>query len=167
MHTKFIIFKTPIQFTMTKYYFIILLMSCSSLVTAQSTASKEEEIVKQLIKDVFQDVWSDFDSEKIKKYHTDDFLLLEDGMVWNNDSIMSYQQKQLKANKRVIRKNDFSFVRTEKLDNAVWVAYQNYATWTSDGKTVGNAHWLESAVAIKTKEGWKLQMLHSTRVPNE
>ncbi|EON78055.1 hypothetical protein ADIS_1453 [Lunatimonas lonarensis] len=32
-----------------------------------------------------------------------------------------------------------------------------------EGQDTRKAYWLESAVAIKTPQGWKLKMLHSTR----
>lgn len=152
---------------MKKFYFFILLMSFSSLAIGQSNSSKDEEVVKQLVRDAFEDIWSKLDAEKIKEYHTDDFLLLENGVLWNNDSITSYQRKELRANINTKRHNKFNFVKTEKSGNTIWVAYHNYASWTVDEEIVGKAHWLESAVAIKTEDGWKLQMLHSTRTENE
>ena len=48
-----------------------------------------------------------------------------------------------------------------------WIAYQNYATFSSDNKIIRKAHWIESATAILTEGGWKLEMLHSTRIKNE
>lgn len=74
-------------------------------------------------------------------------------MLWNNDSIRNYQAKELKTNGNTKRENKFDFIKVEKTGNEIWVAYHNYATWTADDKVVGKAHWLESAVAIKTKDG--------------
>jgi hypothetical protein len=48
-----------------------------------------------------------------------------------------------------------------------WAAYQNYANFSIDNKIVRKAHWLESATAILTEDGWKLEMLRSTRINNE
>jgi|GEM_PF-4121035 len=47
----------------------------------------------------------------------------------------------------------------------VWVAYHNYATFSIDDNITRKAHWLESATAILTETGWKLEMMHSTRLP--
>lgn len=55
-----------------------------------------------------------------------------------------------------------------KIGNGMgWMAYQNHATWTLEDKVVHKAHWLESATAIRTANGWRLQMLHSTPVKEE
>lgn len=134
------------------------------LIPTFSFGQKNEDLAKQLIKDVFQDIWSDFDSTKIADYHTKDFLLLENGEIWNNDSIVNYQKKQLKREKRAKRENKFDFVKIEQSKNTIWLVYQNYAVWSIDGKTTGKAHWLESAVIVKIKNKWKLKMLHSTYV---
>ena len=41
-----------------------------------------------------------------------------------------------------------------------WIAYKNHAVFTVDSKIIRKAYWLESATAILTENGWKLQMLH-------
>lgn len=153
---------------MKNLFFLILCMFLSAYAMGQSSSTKEEEeAVKQLVRDAFEEVWSDLDTTKVRKYHTDDFILLEDGMIWNNDSIKNYQARTLQSNNRPKRNNDFDFVKAEKSGNSIWLAYHNYANWTIDNKIVGEAQWLESAVAIKTENGWKLQMLHSTRVEDQ
>ena len=45
-------------------------------------------------------------------------------------------------------------------------AWNNYAEFVRADTLVGKRQWLESALAIKTAEGWRLKMMHSTRVPN-
>ncbi|WP_338763222.1 DUF4440 domain-containing protein [Bernardetia sp. ABR2-2B] len=145
---------------------IFLFFSVYSL-QAQNIKPKEEEAIKQLIQNVFDDVWGELDSTKIEKYHTDDFLLLEHGEVWTNDTIKSYIAKARQSEKLPKRTNSFEFIRFVKSKNSIWFAYQNYATLSVDGKVTRELQWLESAVAIKTKQGWKLQMLHSTRVKRD
>lgn len=76
---------------MKKTLLFALFMSFSGLLSAQSRPDKEVEKVKQLIREVFEEVWSDLDTESLKRYHTHNFLLLENGVVWNNDSIRNYQ----------------------------------------------------------------------------
>ncbi len=131
----------------------------------QEIVTKNEAIaVKKLVQDTFDEVWSKLDSTQLKKFHTVDFLLLEHGQLWNNDTIANYQTKALKntPSKRV---NSFDFIKLEKYGNSIWVAYHNYATFTKKDGSSSKAQWLESAVAIRTEDGWKLKMLHSTWVP--
>jgi len=151
---------TPIA--MKKIITLCLPLLMSITVSAQDT---DNELVKQLIRDSFEDIWSDFKSETIEKHHTEDFLLLENGEAWNNDSIMSFHQRMLKNKTDVKRNNQLDFFRVEKKDsNIIWVAYQNHTNWTRNEKVVSRAHRLESAIAIRTKDGWKINFLHSTWV---
>lgn len=143
---------------------LIFILFSTYSTQAQNIQPKEEEAIQQLIQNAFDGVWSDLDSIKIAEYHTDDFLLLEHGEVWNNDTIKSYIAKARQTEKIPTRVNKFEFIRFVKSKKSIWVAYQNYATISRDGAVIANLQWLESAVAIKTKQGWKLQMLHSTRV---
>lgn len=125
-----------------------------------------EAAVKQLVKDAFQQVWSDLDTSSLERLHTNDFLLLEHGEVWTNDTIRDYQKNALPnmIEQGYKRYNSFEFIATKVSPASVWIAYHNYAVWKVGEEETGRAEWLESAVAIPTKEGWKLQMLHSTRV---
>ena len=38
--------------------------------------------VKNLISNSFQDIFSDLDSTAVSKYYTNDFMLLENGVIW-------------------------------------------------------------------------------------
>ena len=68
------------------------------------------------------------------------------------------------AEEQYVRINELDFIKWEQSANSVWIAYHNYGTWKKGDEITRKAQWLESAVAIKTDEGWKIQMLHSTRV---
>jgi len=155
---------------MKKIYFLSLILFLSSPILAQKNDNTDKGLVKQLIRDIFEDIWSDFNKDKVLQYHTVDFLLLEQGEVWSIDSILAYQTKKIELNAPVTRHNKIEFIETkQKSDNLIWVAYDNYAYWTrnSDQKVIRRSQYLESAIAVKTKDGWKLQMLHSTRTKNE
>ena len=125
---------------------------------------------QQLIQDIFDNIWSGTDTSYVSRYHTDEFILLEHGELWTNDTIRSYQLRKLAsydpASPR--RQNSFDFFRTEQNGNEVWLAYHNYGNWIdpATGDTTLSRGWLESAVAVYTPGGWKLRMMHSTRLPH-
>ena len=156
------------------YLFLLLaLCSCQQATpptdTVIETAVEEitpEEAIQQLVIDAFDEVWSALDTNSLARLHTDDFLLLENGEVWTNDSIINYQRSAMVGmiEQGYQRTNRMEFLTTEANDDLAWTTYHNYGTWTVGQDTTGQAHWLESAIAIKTTEGWKLKMLHSTRV---
>ena len=120
--------------------------------------------VKSIISNSFQDIWSDLDHTKISKYHTKDFVLLENGAIWNNDSIQNYTVKEKLSKPTYVRINRFDFVKSEHKQNSIWIAYHNYAAFVKGKDTLAKAHWLESVVAVKENNKWKLQLLHSTPV---
>lgn len=139
----------------------------SSFLAAQSTSVtlEEEKEIKRLVQGIFDDVWGGLDSTKILEYHTEDFIILENGELWTNGDITDYVRNSL--NQKVIhkRENSFKFITMEKQGTSIWAAYHNNASFSVAGNETGEGYWLESIVAIPTDNGWRLRMMHSTWVP--
>lgn len=133
----------------------------------QVSKETDETLIKNLVIESFDEIWSKLDSKNIEKYYTKDFLLLENGEVWNNDSIANYLDNAILRKPNPTRINAIEIIEIKVANSAAWVAYHNYATFSKDNKIIRNAQWLESATAILTENGWKLETLHSTRVKNE
>ncbi|TXD46770.1 DUF4440 domain-containing protein [Polaribacter sp. IC073] len=152
---------------------ILLTYSCENNVKSNTKNTieitdlqKQQDVdaVKELISKSFQDVFSDLDSTKVLNHYTKDFILLENGVVWNNDSITTYIRERQIGKNEVQRRNKFEFLKTVHNKKTIWIAYNNYAVWVREKDTLGKAHWLESAIAIKENNIWKLEQLHSTVV---
>ncbi|MDT0689147.1 DUF4440 domain-containing protein [Salegentibacter sp. F188] len=150
--------KTTIQF--------LLLLLISASAGAQTLEKDNEKLIKELISDSFDDIFSNLDPEKLSDYYTEDFLLLENGEVWNNEIIISYMEKA-QGQRQPQRINSFNFIEIKIQDKMAWVAYHNNARFMMGEKLAGEMNWLESATAILTEDGWKLQMLHSTLIEEE
>ena len=132
--------------------------------TDQTTISPEEiQIAKDLIQGSFDDLWAGVDSTKIALYHTDDFVILEQGEVWDNDRIKAYMRRQLANPDRPKRTNRMEYLSIDKYGPSIQIAYYNYAEFTKADTLLGEASWLESALAFPTEDGWRLKMMHSTR----
>lgn len=142
----------------------LLIIGFSSLAQSQS---KDELEIQNLIQNSFDELFSNLDGEKLDDYYTDDFLLLEQGEIWDKAIILGYFEQASKSLNRPIRTNRFEFITTKVDGNRGWVGYWNYATITKDGQVIQELKWLESATAVKTDKGWRLDMLHSTRVEKE
>lgn len=134
---------------------------------AFSQNKSDENAIQKLIQNSFDHLFSNFDSGKLSEFYTEDFILLENGEVWNNEIIRGYFEKALKNEDRPTRTNRFEFIETKVEGNRGWIAYHNFATISRNGEVIREIHWLESATAIKTPNGWRLEMLHSTRIENE
>ncbi|MEM6806602.1 MAG: hypothetical protein AAF696_34700 [Bacteroidota bacterium] len=132
----------------------------------EALTQEEEEIAKELIQGSFDKIWGGVDSLEIANYHTDDFIILEHGEVWDNDRIKQYIRSQHQRVNRPLRKNRMEYISIEKYGTSIQMAYHNYAEFFQADSLLAKRQWLESALAVKTQEGWRLKMMHSTRMPN-
>jgi len=139
----------------------------TTLSFGQVSNETDKKLIKNLVMESFDEIWSKLNSKNIDKYYTKDFLLLENGEVWNNDTIANYLDKALLDKPNPTRINTIEIIDIKVGNKTAWVAYHNYATFSIDGKIVFKAHWLESATAILTDKGWKLEMLHSTPIKKD
>jgi hypothetical protein len=146
---------------------IILMLFFNSIAFGQVSNETHKKQIEKLVLESFDEIWSKLEAKNIEKYYTKDFLLLEHGEVWNNDTIAKYLKKgklNLPMPKRV---NTIEIIDIKVSNKTAWVTYHNYATISADNKIIRKAYWLESATAILTDKGWKFDMLHSTRVKSE
>mgnify|MGYP005752136959 FL=1 len=159
-------FYTKLSLAMKKLILSALFLSLIFL-SAFSQTQNEEKQIQDLIQNSFDDLFSSFQSEKLKDYYTDDFILLEQGEVWDIPTILNYFDRTKQNPNPPTRVNRFEFIETKIEGNRAWIAYHNFATISLNGETVREIRWLESATAVKTKDGWRLDMLHSTRVEKD
>ena len=141
-------------------YKLLLFLLLPSPLLAQQVTSNDEEKIKDVIIQLF-DGFAQLDYTKIKKQTTSDFMLLENGAVWNNDTLMkkiNWSKNKYESFKRV---NRIEFIRTEIRGNTAWTCFYNEADFRMDS-TTRFVRWLESAVLIKQRNEWKIQQFHST-----
>jgi hypothetical protein len=134
----------------------------TTLSFGQRSDETDKSQIKELIIKSFDEIWSKLNSKNIDKYYTKDFLLLENGEVWNNDSISKYLDKAILKKPISNRVNSIELIEIKVIKGIAWIAYRNQAIFSIENKIVRKAHWLESATAILTENGWKLDMLHSS-----
>lgn len=128
------------------------------LVSSTTTYSQKDSVEASVIS--FFDGLAELDATKLKAWTTADFLLLEDGEVWNMDTLISMIAPMKGRNfKRV---NRFSFIATEQKGDIAWVSYHNTAVFTVNERQQ-TRDWLESAVLVRQEGRWKIKLLHSTR----
>ena len=139
---------------LTCLFILFVLMNFSSF------AQKEKDSIEISISRFF-DGLSEINPEKIKSQSTDDFLLLEEGEVWNMDTLIA--KVSMRKNMNIIRTNSFEFIKTEQAGNMAWVSYRNTALFKLNEKQQ-IVRWLESAVLVKENGKWKIKMMHSTRL---
>jgi hypothetical protein len=137
-------------------FFLIVLLSMGLHSLAQQSPS-QKDIQAFLIR--FFDALSARNDEAVKAEVTPDFILLENGKIWNTDSLI--KATSLYKGLDIKRVNQLDFVKTEQAGNVAWVSYHNKADILFNGRQI-IARWLESAVLVKVKQAWKIELLHST-----
>nr|WP_287936639.1 nuclear transport factor 2 family protein [Algoriphagus sp.] len=141
---------------------LLVLVALLFSTTAFSQTSDVRQ-VEQLIQDSFDEIFSNYNAEKLTDFYTEDFILLEHGEVWDMAFIRNYLGKAKSNPNPPTRTNRFEYIKTIVEGDRAWIAYHNYATISRDGQVLRELYWLESATAIRTENGWRLVMLHSTR----
>ena len=151
---------------MKKLFCLGLILFSVTISFGQASDTINKSLIANIIKESFDKIWSDLNSKNIQKFYTKDFVLLENGEVWNNDSIAIYLDHAILQKPKTKRENTIEIIEIKITDKTAWVAYKNAAIFYIDNKIVRKASWLESASVILTADGWKLDMLHSTRTKN-
>lgn len=145
----------------------LIIMHITVCIFGQESSAIGTDQLAQLIQNSFDHVWSELNSDNLDKYYTKDFILLENGEVMSYKDVAAYLDEAIKNTPIPKRVNTIDVIEIKVSEGRAWIAYENSAVFTVDNKIVRQAHWLESATAILTDKGWKLDMLHSTKVMGE
>jgi hypothetical protein len=142
-----------------KYFYLFGLLSVS-LITQAQVVAKDEAAIKQRVVRFFDGI-AKLDEPVIRDEVTNDFQLLEDGLVWNADSLMVALRKVNSAS--FSRINSIDFISVTQRDDVAWVSYWNHAD-VSMGDRKFKLKWLESAILIKSDNRWRISVLHATKI---
>jgi hypothetical protein len=134
---------------------------CVAVVSYSQTVSDQEQI-KQVIQNSFDDLWAAAKLDKVSQYYSSDFMLVENGTVWNTDSVSMHLTKMQRRSNRPQRTNKIDIIKVDVDGDHAKVAYFNEATFVFTDKPNRSVRWLESAALKKLGSTWKVHLLHST-----
>lgn len=134
---------------------LLLLAGCAN--TTQPCEKIEDEAARAIIVNYFRAI-SEKDYEGLVTLSSRDYTLFEDGMVWNNDSLIAAIKTMPEAAFEYDLK-DFSF---EADCNGSFVSYANHGRVTLNDTTHLDFYWVESAYVKKEDGRLKLDFLHSS-----
>jgi ketosteroid isomerase-like protein len=145
---------------MKKIFLLLLSLGTSLTSFAQQKVLSDEIQIQNLIQESFDVLFSTYDLDQIDKYYTPDIKILENGEIWDMEIIKGILEdaKKRGSSERI---NKFDFIETHVDQNMGYTIYHNYATISINGETVREIHWIESVIAVKTADGWKIKNLHS------
>lgn len=115
--------------------------------------------VRKTVADVYA-AYSGFDQQKYRALLTGDYLLLEDGKLLDIDGDVAMMATPDSAHQRT-DVFDFRFVKVQ--DDVAYAVYF-LKSEIRDPKGTRNREWLESAILRRAGTGWRMALLHSTRI---
>ncbi len=131
---------------------LLFLAACRS-----GKTNEDPDLLNDVLASYFKGI-EQKDTAKLKSLVTDDFILFEDGDIWNNDSAF----KNIRRHLPFTVKYRLAEIRTHVDGNSGDMVYTNHADFVFRDSTKRSIDWLESATFRKTAEGWKINFLHLT-----
>ncbi len=117
----------------------------------------DPEVLKQVLLEYFKGI-KDINLDEMKAVTTSDYLLFENGQVWNNDSIYEFL-KSLPPFVAEYKLDNFRINIDSETGNIV---YYNHADLIMNDTIEIKYDWIESATFKKVDGEWKIDFLHST-----
>ena len=138
---------------------ILLLLALTGIMFGcqQNKPTDSPDVLKKVLIDYF-DGMKNKDFDKMKSVTTPDFVIFEDGKVWNNDSLINVI-KTFPPFKIDYKFDNFNI----HIDNSIGnMHYFNHADMVMNDTIKMAYDWIESATFVKDSAGWKMNFLHST-----
>jgi len=124
-----------------------------------SQQNKDSTEIMQLLKADYKTMVTN-DIKTHRANCTDDYLLIEDGEIWNMEKEAAYYKQN---EKRVIEREDhFALHYMKILDNTAYVVYNLRSDITENGK-LSQKNWHESVIFRKVDGKWRIALIHSTK----
>lgn len=136
---------------------LFIFTSCQTENNNKSLSESEEEKVEETLKTFFNSI-SNYNYEGIREVTSDDFILIENGPVWNTEKFINFI-KQFESDATF--SYEFSFIQTSVEGSTAWMVYKNNGIMNMDDQQ-RHFDWTESAVFSKENDQWKIKLLHST-----
>lgn len=142
---------------MKKLPVIILATGVLFFYSCQQKKTDDPEKLKEVLTGYF-DAIKARDFQKMKDLSTEDFILFEDGKVFNNDSLIKLMSTMPDA--VVDYKFENFIINVDQ--NTGNMRYYNQGEFIINDTIRLTPRWLESATFKKIDNNWKLEFLHST-----
>lgn len=137
-----------------------LLWSALLVFMPLSAGDRTEAVQKVLVSSIR--ALSSGDIPTARSLCTADYRLLEKGEDWNLEQDLAAAKEAVDRGQK--RTDALEFKQTKVVGNAAYTVYLLTSTMDKDGQ-ITKRQWLESAVLVKGKTGWRISLVHSTEIP--
>ena len=140
-----------------KYFSILLLIPFLLLSSCQEKKTDNPAQLETVLVGYFDGIKTK-DFQKMRDLTTTDFVLYENGKVFNNDSIF----KMIQSFPKYTAKYKFENLKINVDNNSGNIHYFNHGDFVFNDTIKVKVDWLESATFKKVDGKWKMDFLHST-----
>ena len=141
--------------------FILTILSIVVFHFGYSQKSSDSTEIVHVLKEDYKTMVT-HDINKHKSFCTEDYLLIENGEIWNMErEAIDYKKK---AQRIVLRNDYFDFKYVKVENNTAYAVYGLRSEITESGKLT-TRHWNESTIFRKVDGSWKIALIHSTPIP--
>jgi len=126
-----------------------------------SVSPDDEMAVKQAVKDVYSIFSVSLDKQKYRSLLTEDYLLLENGELLDIEGDIALMPAPESGYKRT---DAFDFRLVQVHGGTAYAVYFLKSEITDKKVGTRNREWLESAILRRAGKGWRMALLHSTRI---
>jgi Domain of unknown function (DUF4440) len=132
-----------------------------TICTLKVLAGDNEDAVKQAVKNYYYLYFVKMDTSEYRSILTKDYLLLENGEIFGTEGDIAAMPDKDSGYERT---DSFDF-RLVKIEGGIaYTVYFLKSKITDKVNGTHNKEWLESAILRRSGEGWKIALLHSTRI---
>lgn len=136
---------------------VLIGAACAPSVSAADDAAA----VKQAVNDCYSVFYVSLDKQKYRSLLTEDYLLLENGELLDVEGDIALMPTPDSGYKRT---DAFDFRSVKVHGDTAYAAYFLKSKITDKKNGTHNGEWLESAVLRRSGTGWRIALLHSTRI---
>ncbi len=127
------------------------------ILTCCQKPSDDPEKLKAVLNGYFDGITTK-DYQKLNDLTTEDFILYENGKVWNNDSLIKSISRY--PNSTINYEFDNLKISVDQFSGSI--SYYNHGEFILNDTTRRNINWVESATFRKVGSEWKMDFLHSS-----
>jgi len=138
--------------------FVFFLFAGCNIKMDKTELETEKFNVHKVLAEYFNAI-EDRNWEKLKSLSTDDMILVEHGLLWNNDSLINALEKYWHGYEISY---SFDFIKTHVDGSSAWTIYRNHGI-AKKGDQEMHFHWIESVIFTKENGEWKIIEAQSTR----
>jgi ketosteroid isomerase-like protein len=124
-------------------------------------AADDDAPVKQAVEDFYSVYYVNLDKKKYRSLLTEDYLLLEDGQIMDADADIALMPAPDDGYKRI---DKFDFRSVKLYADIAYAVYFLKSEITDKKNGARSREYLESAILQRSGKGWRVALLHSTKI---